>query len=619
MRVRNWLIVGLVLTLATAGLAQSFRLIFSDTDVADVLRSISLRTGANIVYSSAEPLPISINVTVNGAEDAVRAAASAAGLGHRRVGNTFIVASVANMRKAMEPFGQRALIDPGDVPPVEMARRLEEMYPWLTARPAGEQVLLIGAAQDIADAQRAMPDVERGWFMAQRVNEVVFLKYASSAQVTTMIKTMYPTLSADAIGVEGKPGGGIGLSGARGEVMAAKEIIRQVDVPLASMQPDVQYHVYQIKYSSAPELKELVENANLDCTAVIGPLTFAPRMPRFNPLSGSSLGTSGPNNGGGIGGSVGGGGAQRSNQGSTAGGTTGSGGTEGGGSAGGDEAFTAGDEAKMLVLRGTRESIDRALALIAQVDIEPIQVMVEVKVIDASPEKIQEYGIDWSWSPFSFLEAPAGTGISTFPSTTRRPGFGEFSRVPWDFTGILTAMVTNKDAKILAKPRIQVIDNRDATIFIGDTVRARVSQAGGLGGQTVEIVEFPIGIVLLIRPRVNADGNITMRIHPIVSTITAIDAQNVPQTSSREADTTVMVKDGETMVIGGLIREEDITTMSKIPLLGDLPLIGELFRSRSHNNRKSEVLVVITPRIVRGAGATTQPSGAGTGAARGGN
>jgi type II secretory pathway component GspD/PulD (secretin) len=613
MRVRNWLVVGLVLTLATAGFAQSFRLIFSDTDVADVLRSISLRTGANIVYSSAEPLPISINVTVNGAEDAVRAAASAAGLGHRRVGNTFIVASVANMRKAMEPFGQRALIDTGDVPPAEMAKRLEEMYPWLTARVAGDQVLLIGASQDIADAQKAMPEIQRGWFMAQRVNEVVFLKYAGASQVVTMVKAMYPTLSADAIGVEGKPGGGIGLSGARGEVMAAKEIIRQVDVPLASMQPDVQYHVYQIRYSSAPELKMLVENANLDCTAVIGPLTFAPRMPRFNPLSGSSLGTSGPNNGGGIGGATGGG-AQRSTQGATAGGT----GAEGG-SAGGDEAFTAGDESKLLVLRGTRESIDRALALIAQVDIEPIQVMVEVKVIDASPEKIQEYGIDWSWSPFSFLEAPAGTEIGSFPSNTRRPGFGEFSRVPWDFTGILTAMVTNKDAKILAKPRIQVIDNRDATIFIGDTVRARVSQAGGLGGQTVEIVEFPIGIVLLIRPRVNADGNITMRIHPIVSTITAIDAQNVPQTSSREADTTVMVKDGETMVIGGLIREEDIKTMSKIPLLGDLPLIGELFRSRSHNNRKSEVLVVITPRIVRGAGATTQPSTAGTGAVRGGN
>jgi type II secretory pathway component GspD/PulD (secretin) len=114
--------------------------------------------------------------------------------------------------------------------------------------------------------------------------------------------------------------------------------------------------------------------------------------------------------------------------------------------------------------------------------------------------------------------------------------------------------------------------------------------------------------VLLIRPRVNADGNITMRIHPVVSTITAVDAQNVPQTSSREAETTVMVKDGETMVIGGLIREEEIKTMSKIPILGDLPLIGELFKHRNTNSRKSEILVVITPRIVRPA--TTQASGA---------
>lgn len=540
MRAKNWLVVGLVLTMASAGFAQSFRLIFSETDVADVLRSISLRTGANIVYSSAEPLPISINVTVNGAEDAVRAAASAAGLGHRRVNNTYIVASVANMRKAMEPFGQRVLVRLNDVPPGEAARRLEELYPWLTARPAGDQVLLIGSAQDIDDAQKAIPEVERTWFMNQRINEVVFLKYATVSQVASMIKAMYPTLSADSLGSDEKPGGGIGLSGARGEVMAAKEIIRQVDVPLASMQPDVMYHVYNVKYSSAPELKMLVENANLDVSAVVGPITFAPRMPRFNPLSGSSLGTQGPNNGGGLSGGSGGG--------------------------GGDEAFTKGDEAKMLIIRGTREAIDKALSLIAQVDIEPIQVMLEVKVVDASPEKLEEYGIKWSWSPLSFLEAPTGTAIGTFPSVTRDSNVGSFSRVPWDFTGILTAMVTAKDAKILAKPRIQVLDNRDAQFFIGDTIRARVSQAGGLGGTTVEIVEFPIGIVLLVRPRVNADGNITMRVHPVVSTITSIDSQNVPQTSSREADTTVMIKDGETMVIGGLIREEDITTMMKIPI-----------------------------------------------------
>lgn len=602
MRVKNWLVVGLVLTLASAGFAQSFRLIFSDTDVADVLRSISLRTGANIVYSAAEPLPISVNVTVNGSEDAVRAAASAAGLGYRRVGNTFIVASVANMRKAMEPYGQRTLITPEGVPPVEAARRLEEMYPWLTARPAGDQILLIGTAQDIDNAQKAMPEVERSWFMSQRVNEVVFLKYASVSQVSTMLKAMYPAVTADALGAEGKPGGGIGLSGPRSEVNAAKEIVRQVDVPLASMQPDVLYHVYQIKYSSGPELKTVIESANLDVSAVVGPVTFAPRQPRFAPLSGSSLGGTGSGTGGSLGGMSGG-----SGTGMNQGGQGGAGGAGGGG----DEAFAEGDEAKQLILRGTREAIDQALALIAQVDVEPLQVMVEVKVVDASPEKIEEYGINWSWSPFSFLEAPAGSAIGTFPSTTRRPGFGEFSRVPWDFTGVLSAMVTNKDARILAKPRIQVVDNRDANIFIGDTIRARVSTATGLGAQTVEIVEFPIGIVLLIRPRVNADGNITMRIHPVVSTITAVDAQNVPQTSSREAETTVMVKDGETMVIGGLIREEEIKTMSKIPILGDLPLIGELFRHRNNNHRKSEILVVITPRIVR-------PASAGTNGANGG-
>jgi type II secretory pathway component GspD/PulD (secretin) len=98
---------------------------------------------------------------------------------------------------------------------------------------------------------------------------------------------------------------------------------------------------------------------------------------------------------------------------------------------------------------------------------------------------------------------------------------------------------------------------------------------------------------------VNDDGNITMRVHPVVSTVTAIDSNNIPQTSSREAESTVMIKDGETMVIGGLIRDEYSKTISEIPLLAQLPLVGELFRHRSTNKRKSEILVFITPHIVK--------------------
>jgi type II secretory pathway component GspD/PulD (secretin) len=161
----------------------------------------------------------------------------------------------------------------------------------------------------------------------------------------------------------------------------------------------------------------------------------------------------------------------------------------------------------------------------------------------------------------------------------------------------LNAQVISREAKILATPSVQVIDNENANIFIGDTVRARISTAGALGTQNIQIVEFPIGIILLIRPRVNADGDVTLRVHPVVSTITSVDSDNVPQTSTREAETTLVVKNGETIVLGGLIRDEMTKTITEVPLLSKLPLIGELFRNTTRSGRKSEILVFITPKI----------------------
>ena len=158
--------------------------------------------------------------------------------------------------------------------------------------------------------------------------------------------------------------------------------------------------------------------------------------------------------------------------------------------------------------------------------------------------------------------------------------------------------ITRTDTKLLADPRVQVIDNEDANIFIGDTVRTQVSQSS-LNGTTIQVLEFPVGIILLVRPRVNSDGKITLRVHPVVSTITGFSAGNLPQSSSREVETTVMVQDGETIVIGGLIRDEYSKIIQEVPFLSKLPLIGELFRNRSTNRRHSDVMIFITPHIVK--------------------
>lgn len=578
--------------------ASPIRLSFDKTDVADVLRAISLQTGANIVFPAQTPTPISLNVRVHTVDEALRFVTAAAGLAYRQIDNTYVVATPSGLRQAVEPFSPRERITLHVLTPAEAVQLLEGALPYLTARPAGNQVLVIGAPEDIAQARAILKEQEARRAAEPALTEVIPLQHAPASQVATMLKEMFPGLKVNAVGPEGKAGGVLGLAGPQSLMQGAKEAIRTVDIPTAPREPDKHYRIYHIRYSSAPVLKEFLDKAAPEVATLIGPENYSPPMPNFRPLTGASLGTASGGSGGGFGGSGGGFG------GGVGGAATGA----FGGGFGGQEQRRAkeGDRAKTLVLSGTEAQLSAAFKLLEQVDLPPRQVMVDVKVVDTSPERAEELGLKWSWTRFGFYEARPGTPIQGDPGAeftdfiTRPIQFGQISRVPWSFQAILGAMITRKEAKLLASPRIQVLDNDDANIFIGDTLRAQVTLAGGISGNTIQIFEFPIGIVLLVRPRINNDGNITLRVHPVVSTITSIDpATGIPNSSAREAETTVMVKDGETIVIGGLIRDEMSKTVQEVPLLSKLPLIGELFRNRSTSHRHSEVLVFITPHIVK--------------------
>jgi type II secretory pathway component GspD/PulD (secretin) len=120
------------------------------------------------------------------------------------------------------------------------------------------------------------------------------------------------------------------------------------------------------------------------------------------------------------------------------------------------------------------------------------------------------------------------------------------------------------------------------------------------GQQIFDIREVPVGIVLLCRPRVNTEGFVTLKVNPVVSTITSFfGPERIPQTASREANSTIRVRDGETFAIGGLIRDEDRQNVSKVPILGDLPLVGQLFRNNFREKRRTDVTIFLTTRILK--------------------
>jgi type II secretory pathway component GspD/PulD (secretin) len=575
-------------------LARTVQLQFVNTDISDVLQAISMKTHASVVYSAQAKRPISLNISATSVSEAIGFAASAAGLTYREIKGRYFVAPASDLKQLIEAFGSTETVDLGGTPAADAVTLLTGALPYLTVRPAGNRIILSGDPTDIQQAKTLLAGQVKKAPVVM-VSEVVALKQLSAEQTASMIHALYPEMKAEGTSTASKMGGAVGLYGSAADVKAAKDTILRLDSSVtAPAAPGVVYRVYRVKYVGANALKSFLKDALPAVTAVPGPDHSVPAAPLFRPLSGaSSTASSAGGSTGGLGGS--------SNMSSPGGGSGGSGGT-GGAPSGGTSDM---DRAASLVLSGKQAEVDAALKLLEQLDIAPPQVMIEVKVVDASPQLSQSVGVSWNWSPLTAIETPNGTPITTgsgaiptitTPATRPMP-FGFFSRVPESIQAVLNALDTSTDSKILANPKIQVLDRDDANIFIGDTLRTQVSQSG-ISGSTVQVYEFPIGIILLVRPWVNSSNEVTLRIHPVVSTITAISSGNLPQTSTREAETVVRVKDGQTMVIGGLIRDEMSKVVQSVPLLSRLPLVGELFKNRTNDHRHSEIMVFITPHII---------------------
>jgi type II secretory pathway component GspD/PulD (secretin) len=551
---------------------ESIRLVFSKTKASTVIQSVALKSGHNVIFSGTSDPEISLNVKAANPEEALRFASAAAGLSIKLVDNTFIIAAPTEMRTALRPFAASHTIELKAADADTTAKSLEAAFPYVTASGSYGLLVMHALDEDRAGALEFVLRIDRK--ALSQTTRIYQARHVPAAGLGPALAAMYDALI---VSVVDPAVGTITITGLDSDVAKAMEMASSLDIEIVKPPEEpVVMHLYTVRYSSAPALKGFLAEAEPDLQVMVGPESFAPSNPTFKPLSSASLGSSA---GGGVA--------------STDANTS--------------QADVAGSLARHLVLRGKESAVERALVLLDELDIAPIQVSVKVEVVDYSPSEESDLGFSWNWTRFGMYEAAPGTGVETggdpggeFDSFETRPaGFGQFSRVPFSFQSVLKAMVERKEAQILATPYVQAIDNVDANIFIGETIRAKISQGGGIGGDTVEIVEFPVGIILLIRPRVNVDGDITMRVHPVVSTILGLNEDQLPQTSTREAETTIRVRDGETVVIGGLIREEMTKTLTAVPILSEIPLIGELFKSRSTSARKSEILVFITPTIIR--------------------
>lgn len=258
------------------------------------------------------------------------------------------------------------------------------------------------------------------------------------------------------------------------------------------------------------------------------------------------------------------------------------------------------DRSNSLVVNGTPAQQEAVVTLLRQLDVPIPQVMVQTLVVDISATSLQSLGVEWSIAN--------GVGF-----TEAAPGPGQFGIGPVTRDALMAklhAFVQTGYAKVLSDPRLMTYDGQEALIFAGDQIPIVNTTTSGNPPVTSQTVTFqPIGVTLKFVPKINADRTIDVLVHPLVTTatsFTAATAQNpngLPIIATREAVTSLRVAESDSVVIGGLMRYSDVKNLAKIPLLGDLPLIGELFRFHTNNHSESEVVIILTPRIV----ATGQP------------
>jgi type IV pilus assembly protein PilQ len=249
-----------------------------------------------------------------------------------------------------------------------------------------------------------------------------------------------------------------------------------------------------------------------------------------------------------------------------------------------------------LVIAEVPDRADQIVAMVKDMDKRLRQVEIVAKMVDVDHEATRELGVNWEAINLNLGNQAVGNVVTgqalADPFGTVRVGTVQ----SWgDLNLKIEAMERDNKANIISNPRVATADNQEARIMVGKEIPLIVSDEAG--NPITELKK--IGVILRCTPHVNSDGTITMDLHPELSDLSSqATVQGGVIISLQEADTRVVVRDGETAVIGGLISEEETSLRTGVPVLKDMPLLGPLFRFDSKTKKKRELIIFVTPKVV---------------------
>jgi len=476
---------------------------------------------------------------------------------------------------------------------VPILRPLIPQYGHLAAYPASNMLIISDRASNVNRMMRIIQRIDQ---QGDEAVDVVQLQHASAAEVVRIINSLYTGAGAAAEGggmpqvkiIADERTNSVLISGETSQRLRLKTLVAHLDTPLATG-GDTQ--VRYLKYADAEKIAAKLREQIQGIAAAAMPLTGA---------GGGAGGAASPMLSGGS----------------------------------GDKSVSiwAEPQTNALVVTAPPKVMRSVMAIVDRLDIRRAQVLVEAILVEMSADKAMDLGVNWlvadtdsngkSLPAGGFVQPVDGTGIGQIIQGVLNPdaiaglpsgltmGLGEIVKGGTSWAAVIRAVGGIGNTNIIATPSIVTLDNEEAEIKIAQEVPFVTGQytsqgIPGTGGQVnpfQTIQREEVGNILKITPQINEGSSVLLKISQEASSIAASSQQvstNDLITNKRTITTNVMVEDGGIIVLGGLISDEVRESNSQVPFLGSIPIIGELFKTRSVDKVKTNLMVFIRPRILR--------------------
>ncbi|WP_299749694.1 type II secretion system secretin GspD [uncultured Tateyamaria sp.] len=273
-----------------------------------------------------------------------------------------------------------------------------------------------------------------------------------------------------------------------------------------------------------------------------------------------------------------------------------------GGKAAATQAQVAADEARnTLIVRATRSQHREIRRLLRDIDSSPQQVLLEATIAEVTLNDDLDLGVRWFFETGNFdltySDADNGSAGATFPGFSAVFGTGSAAAA-------LSALAGVTDVKVISTPTLVVLDNEEAILQIGDEVPIATQTSTDNStndAPTITTIEYrDTGVILRVKPNISRNGRVVLEVEQEISSVAETQTSGIdsPTISQRKIETSVLLNDGATLALGGLVQENDTKSVTKVPGLGDAPVVGSLFRRTENSKRRSELLIMIRPRVI---------------------